>query len=171
MNKNWKADLKRYDGYRAFFREQSLYCIFIYRLGGCIDSIKTKVVRKVLLIPYYIFFRLFESLFGMSIPKEAVIGPGLRIWHFGQIFIHPDVIIGKQCTIRQGVTIGNKYEGSGCPTIGDNVDIGANSMILGGIKVGSNSTIGAMTLVNKDVPENCIAVGIPAKIILKSEEK
>ena len=171
MNNNWKTDLKRYDGYRAFFREQSLYCIFVYRLGVYIDSIKNTVVKKILLLPYYILFRFFESLLSISIPKEAVIGPGLRIWHFGQIFIHPDVIIGKQCTIRQGVTIGNKYEGSGCPCIGDNVDIGANSMILGGVKVGSNSTIGAMTLVNKDVPENCIAVGIPARIILKSEKK
>lgn len=171
MSKYFKHDLKRYGGYSAFLREQSIYCIFIYRLGARIETVNNNIIKKILYIPYYVLFRLFESLFGISIPKEVKVGPGLRIWHFGQIFIHPDVVIGKQCTLRHGITIGNKYEGSGCPQIGDNVDIGANSMILGGIKVGSNCTIGAMTLVNKDVPANSIAVGIPAKVTFKGDKK
>lgn len=170
MKNDWKADLARYGGYRAFFREQSIYCIALYRCGRGIEGIKSALLKKIVSIPYYLVFRLVETLFSTSLPKEAVIGKGLRIWHFGQIFINPDVVIGDNCTLRQGVTLGNKFDGGGCPKIGNNVEFGAHSMVLGKVEIGNNCTIGAMTLVNKDVPDNCIAIGIPAVIKQKSEK-
>jgi serine O-acetyltransferase len=170
VRNHWKVDLARYGGYRAFFREQSIYCIALYRCGRVIEGIKSPIIKKVVCIPYYIAFRLIETIFSTSMPKEVVIGKGLKIWHFGQIFINPDVVIGDNCTLRHGVTLGNKFDGGGSPKIGNNVEFGAHSMVLGNVKIGNNCIIGAMTLVNKDVPDNCIAIGVPAVIKQKSEK-
>lgn len=67
--------------------------------------------------------------------------------------------------MRQGVTIGNKNTEDDCPIIGDNCDIGAGAKIIGAIHIGNNVTIGANAVVVKDIPDNCIVGGIPAKII------
>lgn len=89
------------------------------------------------------------------------------------IVIHPDVKIGKNCTIFQNVTIGSgKYSeklDSIVPTIGDNVMICANSVVFGGITVGNNVIIGAGSIVRTDIPDNVVVAGNPAKIIKKIE--
>ena len=85
------------------------------------------------------------------------------------IVINPSAKIGKNCVIYQNVTIGSgKYsEKYNCqvPIIGENVTIYANSVVIGGIYVGKNSVIGAGSIVVRDVPENVIVAGNPAKII------
>ena len=77
------------------------------------------------------------------------------------------VKIGENCTIRQGVTMGAVVQREGYPKIGNNVDVGANSVILGNIEIGTNSIIGAGSIVVNSIPENCVAVGNPAKVIKK----
>lgn len=71
--------------------------------------------------------------------------------------------IGKNCTIYQQVTIGQ--ENGKAPEIGDNCILGAGSKIIGGVKIGNNVKVGANAVVVKDVPDNCTAVGVPARII------
>lgn len=75
--------------------------------------------------------------------------------------------IGVNCTIYQQVTIAG--ENGGAASIGDNVTIGAGAKIIGKIKIGSNVKIGANAVVVKDIPDNCTAVGIPARIIQRNE--
>ena len=103
-------------------------------------------------------------------PKTARIGPGLRIWHFGGIFVHSDVVIGSNCTLRQGVTIGNRHADGPVPVIGDNVEFGAYAQVLGGIRVGDNCQIGAMSVVLCDVPDGATAVGAPARIVFRNKQ-
>lgn len=169
MNKDcsWQQDLNRYPNSRPFLKEQSIWAIWVYRLGRRIDRMSEGLTRKVLIVLYWQLFRLVETITGISIPKSAIIGGGLRIWHFGGIFINPDVVIGNDCTLRQGVTIGNRTEGGPVPILGNNVDIGAYAQILGGIRVGNNCKIGAMSVLLQDMPDNSTAVGNPARIILK----
>jgi serine O-acetyltransferase len=102
---------------------------------------------------------------GISLPKSCAIGKGLRIWHFGGIFINPDAVIGENCTLRQGVTIGNRHEDGGSPVLGDEVDLGAYAQILGEVRVGNRCRIGAMAVVLTNIPDGATAVGLPARIV------
>lgn len=97
------------------------------------------------------------------------IGSGLFIQH-GFATIISAKSIGKNCWINQQVTIGFVDDSSG-PVIGDNVIIYAGAKILGNIKIGNNSIVGANAVVTKDVPENCTVVGIPAYIIKMDGQK
>ncbi|MBF4988574.1 serine acetyltransferase [Methylophilus sp. 14] len=160
----FEEDLNRYPP-RPFLKEQSIWAIKLYRWGRQIDSQSNGIIKPLQLSLYWFLFRAIETLTGISLPKGANVGPGLRIWHFGNIFINSGAIIGKNCTLRQGVTIGNRHEDGALPVIGDNVDIGAYAQILGGVRIGNNVKIGAMSVVLEDIPANSTAVGIPAKVI------
>lgn len=162
---DWAADLKRYGVRRPFLKEQSIWAVWTYRFGRRLDRRRSGVVKRVLMVLYWLVFRLVETAVGISLPKSASIGPGLRIWHFGGIFVHPQAVIGANCTIRQGVTIGNRVEGGPAPVIGNDVEMGAYAQILGGIRIGNGCRIGAMSVVLESVPDGATAVGIPARII------
>lgn len=162
---DWQADLRRYPAPRPFLKEQALWALCIYRFGRRVDRLPQGWQQRWLTRLYWLLFRLIETALSTSLPKSAVIGPGLRIWHFGGIFLHPDVRIGANCTLRQGVTLGNRVENGPAPVIGNNVEFGAYAQVLGGVRIGNDCKIGAMTLVLHDVPDGCTAVGVPAKII------
>lgn len=165
---DFKRDLAAAGGMKAFLREQSIYPIAWYRFGRYLMQIENALLKRIVLVPYYFVFRFIELIFGISLPPAAEIGGGLRIWHFGQIFINAESVIGRDVTIRQNVTIGSKNESGIAPVIGNNVEIGAGSMLIGDIRVGNNSTIGAMSLINKDVPSDSLAYGIPMKLKSKT---
>lgn len=87
------------------------------------------------------------------------------------VVIHKSAIIGENCTISQNVTIGRKKgKNDGVPRLGDNVYVGANSVLMGDITIGHNCIIGPCTLVNKSIPPNSIVVGNPGKIVVKITE-
>lgn len=162
---DWAADLARYGMRRPFLKEQSIWAVWIYRQGRRLDRRPAGVARKIGTALYWLVFRLIETATGVSLPKSARIGPGLRIWHFGGVFLHPDVVIGANCTLRQGVTIGNRHPDGPVPVIGDNVELGAYAQVLGGVRVGDNCRIGAMAVLLQDLPDGATAVGAPARII------
>ena len=164
----YRADRARYPE-RAFKREQSLWAIRVYRFGRGNDQRAPGLARAINDRVYWFLFRIVETLTGCSFTKATDIGPGLRIHHFGNIFIHSGVVIGANCTLRQGVTIGNREEGGPVPVIEDDVDFGAYAQVLGGIRIGRGAKIGAMSVVLCDVPPGATAVGIPARILPAKE--
>jgi len=97
------------------------------------------------------------------------IGPGLFIQHGFATIISAEKI-GRNCWINQQVTIGFSND-TDCPIIGDNVIIYAGAKVLGNVRVGDNSIVGANAVVIKDVPENCTVVGVPAYIVRRNGEK
>ena len=109
------------------------------------------------------FLKSVGVKYGFDIPAETKIGGGFKISHYGMVIINPKVSIGKKCHIAGGVIIGKKN--GKCPCIGDNVEIGAHSTIVGDITIGNNSFIGAGSVVVHDVPANAVVAGNPAKII------
>jgi serine O-acetyltransferase len=162
---DWAADLMRYPMKRPFLKEQSIWAVWVYRFGRRNDARPDGLIKKLGTVWYWFLFRIVETATGVSLPKSAVIGGGLRIWHFGGIFINPGVVIGRNCTLRQGVTIGNRVDGGPVPVVGDDVEFGAYAQVLGGIKLGDRCKIGAMALVIKDVPDDATAIGVPARVL------
>jgi len=106
---------------------------------------------------------------GCVIGAAAYFGYGLVIMHPVGVVINSKVRGGCNITIESGVVIGD--EKGKAPVLGDNVFIGAGAKIIGGITVGSNVKIGANAVVVKDVPDNVTVVGIPAKVINKGEHE
>jgi len=170
MNKDrdWQADLARYP-HRPFLKEQSIWAIWVYRFGRRVDKREKGIIKSIQRKWYWLLFRFAETITGISLPKETEIGGGLKIWHFGNIFIHPDVKIGSNCTLRQGVTIGNRHEDGPVPVIGDDVEFGAYAQVFGGVCIGNKCKIGAMSVVLSDVPEGMTAVGVPSKLVSFSD--
>ena len=99
-----------------------------------------------------------------DIEPRATLGRRLMLPHPNGVVIHEEVIVGNDCMIMQQVTIGMIGEGE-VPTIGNRVYIGAGAKIIGKVSVGDGARIGANAVVTQDVPDNCTAVGVPAKII------
>jgi serine O-acetyltransferase len=164
---DWEADLARYPR-RPWLKEQSIWAIAVYRFGRRVDRRRPGLARKLLEKWYWLAFRVTETLTGISIPKSVGVGPGLKIWHFGNIFVHADSVIGARCTLRQGVTIGNREDDGPSPVLGDDVELGAYAQVLGGITIGRGAKVGAMSVVLQDVPPGAVAVGVPARIIERS---
>jgi len=104
---------------------------------------------------------LIQHLFGVILCRKTDIDGGLNIAHGTGLVIHARAI-GKNCALRQNTTIGEGR--GGIPTIGENVYVGANSVIIGKINIGDNVIIGAGAVVTKDVPSDCVALGNPAKV-------
>jgi serine O-acetyltransferase len=112
-------------------------------------------------------------LTGIEIHPGAKIGKGFFIDHGAGVVIGETTVIGNNVTIYQGVTLGGtgKEKGKRHPTIGDNVTIGAEAIILGNITIGDNSRIGAGALVTKSVCPDCTVVGNPARVIIREGKK
>lgn len=114
-----------------------------------------------------------KSVTGIEIHPAATIGKGLFIDHGTGVVIGETAEIGDNCTIYQGATLGGtgKICGKRHPTLGNNVMVGAGAKILGPFKVGDNSKIAAGAVVLDEVPANCTAVGIPARVIRKGGKR
>ncbi|WP_229724517.1 serine O-acetyltransferase [Winogradskyella forsetii] len=114
-----------------------------------------------------IIFLVYNS----SVPYEANIGKGSHFAYGGiGVIIHKKAEIGKNCQIGSNVTIGGKSGHPQVPIIGDNVYLATGCKVLGPIRIGNNVTIGANAVVIKNVPDNAIVAGIPAKIIRIKDE-
>jgi serine O-acetyltransferase len=182
MFEYFKADLNRYyalskrEGKRLNFIQKlrvvwdqpAILAIATYRFNRWVRfSCKVWGIRGLLSIIGTVAFKLNEILYGIHIRSDIDIGPGLFINHFGCIFLGGEAKIGKNCNLHQEVTIGYAGRGGkrGLPVIGDNVFIGPGVKIIGRIKIGNNVAIGANAVVTKDLPDNAVAVGIPARVI------
>lgn len=104
---------------------------------------------------------------GIQIQPKTQIGKGFYLGHYVGVIINPRTVIGKNVNLSQYVTIGqsNRGDRKGTAIIGDNVYIGPGSKIVGAITIGNNVAIGANAVVTKDVPDNAVVAGVPAKIL------
>lgn len=111
--------------------------------------------------------------YGIEIHPAAQLGNGVFIDHGMGVVIGETAVVGDNCTIYQGVTLGGtgKDKGKRHPTLGNNVLVGCGAKLLGNFTVGDNAKIAANAVVLSDVPENCTCVGIPARIVRRNNEK
>ena len=143
----------------------SFYLIVFFRLSSFLKS------HHIHIIPQIITF-IESIIFSSSIHHSAKIGPGLLIPHSFCIVIAGEAEIGNNATIFHEVTIGgNAKKQDGAPKIGNNVTMYAGAKILGPINIGDNVRIGANSVVLNSVPDNVLTVGNPARIIEKNIQK
>lgn len=121
------------------------------------------MLRKLMSLVYHVAYKCVQILTGIELPCEVEIGRNFVIDHFGGIVVSGFTRFGNDCRIRTGVVIGLARVDDPCaPVIGDRVDIGAGAKVLGRIRIGNNVLIGANAVVIDDVPDDSIAIGIPA---------
>lgn len=141
--------------------------LFMFRL---VNAINRYMLLKILFFWYLMIYRFFvEWVLGVELPRKLIAGKNLIFYHGQGLVVNFKTIIGENCVLRNGVTIGHKKLADGSlsksPRIGNNVDIGANACIIGDITIGDNVIIGAGAVVIKDIPANSIAVGNPARVL------
>ena len=120
---------------------------------------KSKFMREI-------YYNKLQKNYSLWISPKCKIGKNIHFMHLDGITIGSGVEIGNNCVIYQQVTIGKEKDSF--PIIGNNVTIYAGAKIIGGVKIGDNSVIGANAVVIRDVPENSTEVGVPARIIKDS---
>lgn len=177
MNK-LHLDYKKYKKYGGnfitiVFFTQGFWAILQYRIAHNVYKMKIPVLKQILQFFCLIWQKNIEFFTGISIPASAQIGHSFYIGHFGGIVLNAKTIIGNNCNISQGVTIGVSGQGKnrGIPKIGSNVYIGANAVVVGNIIIEDNVLIGACSLVNTNVTFNSVMLGVPAiKVSEKSSE-
>lgn len=168
MFDNIRQDLKTYEG---DWSAQGFWVMVVYRFGRWRYGLKPPPVRKLFSLLYKLSFKLIQIITGIELPCEVPVGKNFRIDHFGDIIISGYASFGDDCILRNGVTVGLKnMEIKAAPRIGNRVNIGAGAKVLGPISIGNDVDIGANSVVICNVPDNSIAVGIPARIIAKKEK-
>lgn len=152
----YNMDLKRYAGHISMNQKMFLYGFRKYNdsFGG-----GKRILGKLMMLP-------FRIINGIEIAADTVIGGGLYLGHPYGITINPKAVIGKNCNIHKGVTIGQENRGKrkGVPVIGDCVWIGVNATIVGHIKIGDDVLIAPNSYVNQDVPSHSVVFGNPCTI-------
>jgi putative colanic acid biosynthesis acetyltransferase WcaB len=116
-----------------------------------------------------------EWILGIEIPWKTRIGPGLRVEHGQGLVINDGTVIGRNCRIRHGVTLGNRpakgSQGGGCPILGDDVELGVHAIVIGPVRIGHRARIGAGAVVLTDVPDQATAVGNPARVLSPADNQ
>jgi serine O-acetyltransferase len=160
MFDNIRQDLRAHGGDWA---AQGFWVLVVYRFGRWRYTVRPSLLRKFFSLIYKMWFKFTQITTGIELPCEVEIGRNFVIDHFGGIVISGYAKFGDNCRIRNGVVVGlQRVDEPAAPVIGNNVDIGAGAKVLGAIKIGNNVVIGANAVVIRDVPDNCIAAGVPA---------
>ncbi len=121
--------------------------------------------------PYLAFYRVaVEWVLGIELRFKTRVGPRLRLFHGQGLVVNEGTVIGAEVSLRPNTTIGSKTlrdgSESGCPVLGDRVDVGANVVIIGAVKIGEGAVIGAGSVVVKDVAAGTVVAGNPARVLV-----
>ncbi len=140
---------------------------YLFWMRICLFSNKNIILKMFLFPLSKLLLNHYKFKLGVSLSYRTKVGAGLYLPHFGGVVINDDSILGDNCVISQGVTLGKTDRGQrkGSPIINNNVFIGPNSVVVGGITIGANVLIAPNSFVNVDVPDNAVISGNPAQII------
>lgn len=124
----------------------------------------------LLVFPVLALYKVIvEYILGVELPAAVAPGKGFQLFHGVGLVVHPRSTLGKGITLRQNTTIGTKRLPDGtesaAPILGDHVNVGANSVIIGPVTIGAGVVVGAGAVVVKDVPAGAVVAGNPARQI------
>lgn len=154
------------NGLEVLLLYPGLHAVMWHRAAHFFYKIKLKFIARLL-------SQLARFFTGIEIHPGATIGKGLLIDHGMGVVIGETAVIGDNCTIYQGVTLGGtgKEKGKRHPTLGNNVVVGSGAKVLGPFTVGDNSKIAAGAVVLTEVPPDSTCVGVPARVVKKDGVK
>lgn len=162
----WAEDYRAHerDSTRPGFRAVAVHRFGNYRMHW------KRPWRAPLTVIYRTLYRYIRNHYGIELPYSSKLGRRVVFEHQGCIVIHGNSVIGDDCIIRQGVTLGNRHLSApfDAPVLGDKVNVGAGAKLLGRVRIGEGASIGANSVVLRDVPAGRTAIGIPARLL---EEK
>jgi serine O-acetyltransferase len=162
MLENIRQDLQAFEGN---WGAQGFWAMVVYRFGRWRYGVRPAILRKSMSAIYRFLFKIIQIITGIELPCEAEVGRNFVIDHFGGVIISGYARFGDNCRIRDGVVVGlRRVEDKVAPIIGNDVDIGTGAKLLGPIRIGNNVLIGANAVVLCDVPDDSIAVGVPAVV-------
>ena len=163
----WQQIKEDWEAHGRDWSKPGFRSVAVQRFGVWRMTIQSKLLRAPFSIIYRALYRHVRNVYGIDLPYSVTLGRRVIIEHQGAIVIHGNCVIGDDCIIRQGVTLGNRYleRPFEAPKLGDRVNIGAGAKILGGVVIGDDVNIGANAVVLSEIPPGQTAVGIPAKII------
>jgi serine O-acetyltransferase len=149
--------------------EQGFWALAVHRYGNWRMRIRPRPLRLPFSLLYWVLFRFVEWTCGISLLYTVRVGRRVRIWHHGGMILNAESI-GDDVQIRQNTTFGVRRTGAEgqLPRIEERVDVGCGACILGPVRIGHDSVIGASAVVLCDVPPHALAVGVPARVIRRS---
>lgn len=176
--KNSAADLRRpeevglkellaedVETYERDLLQPGLWAMIAHRLGRRAEQLPEGAEREILERAYAVLFTLVDLVWGIHLPRSVRVGRRVRLWHNGGMLLTA-LEIGNDVHIRHDTTFGPVRGDSGAlPVIEDRADIGSGACVLGAVTVGHDATIGANSVVLKNVPANSSVLGVPARII------
>jgi serine O-acetyltransferase len=163
----WQQIREDWDAHGCDWTKPGFRAVAVHRFGNWRMRMQPKLLRAPLSCLYRALFRYCRNHYGIELPYSVVLGRRVIIEHQSGIVVHGNCVIGDDCILRQGVTLGNKTPSRphDAPQLGRRVNVGAGAKILGAVCIGADATIGANAVVLADVPAGCVAVGIPARLI------
>ncbi len=175
MFENLKYDAKRYlkaSGTKSLFMkfktlvlDRGFWAVFNYRYGRWVLGIKHRLIRVPFSFVYILSSLFIEAVTGATIVQSAEIGPGLMVHIPSGVLITGK--IGRYCSIISGAQIQGRanWQDHEDPNIGDYVFIGSGAKILGGLTIGNNVQVGSNSVVTKDIPDNSIVMPPQSKVL------
>ncbi len=169
--KDWYPDYYRQTDDEKFILRHFIRDFLLHQRLRYMVYFRISQKTKCKLVKFFCNYKLLRlsKKFGIEIKPQTKIGKGFLMVHANNITISPYAVIGNNCTMLKGSTIGKVPRGNrqGAPTIGDKVYVGLNPTVLGGVTIGDDVVIAPNTFVNVDVPSHSIVMGSPCKIISK----
>ncbi len=158
----WREDLA---AHRGDWTLPGFRAIAVCRFGQWRMRLRSRLLRAPLSVVYRWLFRRCRNRYGIELPYSVRLGRRVVIEHQGAIVIHGSCVIGDDCILRQGVTLGNRHldRPLEAPILGQRVNVGAGAKILGLVRIGDDAVIGANAVVLDDVPPGTTVVGVPAR--------
>lgn len=164
----WREDFEAHgrDATRPGFQAVAVHRFGVWRMG-----VEPKLARAPLSILYRALYRTVRNVYGIELPYTVKLGRRVIFEHQHGIVVHGQTVIGDDCIIRQGVTLGIRSMDrlTEAPVLGNGVNVGAGAKIIGHVQVGDGAAIGANAVVLKDVPAGALAIGVPAQLVARSK--
>lgn len=165
--KFWAQVKEDYEAHGRDASRPGFQAVLVHRFGTWRMGVEPRVLRAPLSVAYRMLYRAVRNFYGIELPYTVKLGRRVVFEHQHGIVVHGQSVIGDDCILRQGVTLGIRSMDhlEEAPVLGRGVNVGAGAKILGPVRIGDGAAVGANAVVLRDVPAGGLAVGVPAQLV------